>query len=93
MNTKNEKHELLNCNSGDLAEAHAALFQALGELAAALDAADDTRADDVVRDRIVGTIAHIGNARNSLLAAVRVVCPEVEGFTLAASRAVTGGAS
>lgn len=87
------KGETLVCNPGDLGEAHGALFLALGELAAALDAVADTRADDVVRDRVVATIAHIGSARNSLLAAVREVCPEVEGLTLAAARSMEGGAA
>ncbi len=92
MDTTTE-HENLNCNSGALAEAHGALFQALGELAAALDAANDTLAAKAVRDRIVDTIAHVGNARRCLIAAVREVCPEVEGLTLAADAAVTGRAA
>ena len=88
--TKNEK---LDCNSGDLAEAHGELFQALGELAATLDAVVDYGVDDVVRDRVVAAIGHIGAARNGLIAAVRQIEPEVEGRYHAAAASVGGGAA
>lgn len=85
------------CNLDELAEAHAALFRALGELAACLDSTRLNGVDDLVHQGVVSAIAEIANARTCMQSAVRVICPELDGAKKAGdtalARAMPGGAS